>query len=73
MLVRASSLSIAHETAGAACIRHSLRPPVFEGELYARPGRVAPREREVMSLGSALGLGHRFAAAGNCGLITLLL
>jgi hypothetical protein len=32
MLVRASTLSFAHETAGAARIRHSLRPPVFEGE-----------------------------------------
>ena len=30
---RAHPLSIAHETAGAARTRHSLRPPVFEGEV----------------------------------------
>jgi hypothetical protein len=49
MLVRAPTLSFAHETAGAARTRHSLRPPVFEGEPYARLGRVAPRDRKVMS------------------------
>ncbi|MDX6567364.1 MAG: hypothetical protein QOE10_3026 [Gaiellales bacterium] len=41
--------SIAHETAGAARTRHSLRPPVFEGGPYQSLGRVAPRDREVMS------------------------
>jgi hypothetical protein len=49
MLVRAPILSFAHETAGAARIRHSLRPPVFEGEPYTNLGRVAPREGEVTS------------------------
>ena len=37
---------IAHETAGAACTRHPLRP-LFEGELLASLGRIAPREREA--------------------------
>src|SRR6202795_4499011 len=40
----------AHETAGAACTRHSLRPLVFEGETTPRLGRTAPRERECVSL-----------------------
>ena len=34
----AHPLSIAHETAGAARTRHSLRPPVFEGGLYQDSG-----------------------------------
>jgi hypothetical protein len=39
-------LPIAHETAGAARIRHSLRPLTTEGEEFrANLGRIAPRER----------------------------
>src|ERR1700682_4375463 len=36
---------LAHETAGAARTRHSLHPPIFEGEPYPRLGRIAPRDR----------------------------
>jgi hypothetical protein len=32
MLMRALSVHIAHETAGAARIRHSLRPLYFRGQ-----------------------------------------
>src|ERR1700722_13837272 len=39
---------IAHETAGAACTRHPLRP-LFEGELLARLGRIAPRDSKGVS------------------------
>src|SRR5712672_3257329 len=48
MLMRALSVHIAHETAGAARIRHSLRPLYFRGRrLLANLGRNAPRECEV--------------------------
>jgi hypothetical protein len=33
MLMRALSVHVAHETSGAARIRHSLRPLIFEREL----------------------------------------
>ncbi|WP_212416755.1 hypothetical protein, partial [Bradyrhizobium sp. AUGA SZCCT0222] len=40
--------TIAHETAGAARIRHSLRPLNFGGaEFLAKLGRDVPREREI--------------------------
>jgi hypothetical protein len=56
--------SIAHETAGAARTRHSLRPPVFEGGPLSRLGRVAPRDREVMCFKDVLGKeGHEVSAA----------
>src|SRR6476660_10624673 len=49
MLMCALLLPIAHETAGAARIRHSLRPLFGEGgKLPANLGRNAPRERERM-------------------------
>ena len=45
--VRTSS-TIAHETAGAARIRHSLRPLFGEGvRIPAKLGRIAPREHET--------------------------
>ena len=48
--MRALSVHIAHETAGAARIRHSLRPLTTEGEeLPANLGRNASREREAIS------------------------
>jgi hypothetical protein len=47
MLMCALLLPIAHETAGAARIRHSLRPLFGEGEEYlANLGRIGPRDRE---------------------------
>jgi hypothetical protein len=47
MLMRALFVHIAHETAGAARIRHSLRPLTTEGEQFpANLGRNVPRERE---------------------------
>src|SRR6478736_497018 len=47
--VRTSS-TIAHETAGAARIRHSLRPLFGEGvRIPANLGRNAPRDREHIS------------------------
>ena len=50
MLMRALSVHTAHETAGAARIRHSLRPLTTEGEeLPANLGRNASREREAIS------------------------
>jgi hypothetical protein len=50
MLMRALSVHIAHETAGAARTRHSLRPLTIEGrELIADLGRNAPRDREGVS------------------------
>src|SRR5215218_3245179 len=43
----------AHEIAGAARIRHSLRPPFEEGgEFPASLGRIAPRECEAVSTSS---------------------
>ena len=47
MLMRALFVHIAHEIAGAARIRHSLRPLFGEGEkLLAKLGRNASRECE---------------------------
>ena len=46
-----SFVHIAHETAGAARIRHSLRPLTIEGEEFpANLGRIASREREGVSI-----------------------
>src|SRR5437868_13993440 len=43
----------AHETAGAARIRHSLRPLNWRGrKLNAKLGRNAPRDRETISTSS---------------------
>jgi len=39
MLMRALSVHIAHETAGAARIRHSLRPLMTEGVRISRKPR----------------------------------
>jgi hypothetical protein len=48
MLVCSSSVHGAHETSGAARIRHSLR--LVLGATYTvRSGRFAPRDREVVS------------------------
>jgi hypothetical protein len=48
MLVRALPLSIAHETAGAARTRHSLRPLIVEGhDFQQNSDAFAPRECEV--------------------------
>jgi hypothetical protein len=49
MLVCAILVLIAHETAGAACTRHSPLP-LFEGECFASLGQLVPREGERMSL-----------------------
>src|SRR6478752_5380058 len=50
MLMCALFLPIAHETAGAARIRHSLRPLFGEGErFFPQLGRSAPRERKSIS------------------------
>jgi hypothetical protein len=48
MLMRALFVHTAHEIAGAARIRHSLRPLNFGegGKLLAKLGRNAPRECE---------------------------
>jgi len=44
MLVRATHTFIAHETSGAARIRHSLRPLIGEGEEFMQQlGRFVPR------------------------------
>src|SRR5260221_7499343 len=43
----AHPLSIAHETAGAACTRHSLRPLVFEGEPWQASGASRRETAEV--------------------------
>ena len=49
MLVCALLVHIAHETAGAARIRHSLRPLFIEGEEFpAKLGRNVPRECGVV-------------------------
>src|SRR4029079_18172134 len=49
MLMCALFLPIAHETAGAARIRHSLRPLFGEGdELQANLGRNATRQRDTV-------------------------
>jgi hypothetical protein len=44
MLVCVLLRIIAHETAGAASTRHSLRPLISEGHDFANLGRKAPRE-----------------------------
>src|SRR5665213_1147200 len=44
MLMRASTLSIAHETAGAARTRHSLRPLIDEGHVMAKTRAHSCRE-----------------------------
>jgi hypothetical protein len=50
MLVCALFVHIAHETAGAARTRSSLRPLTIEGEeLPANLGRNASRDRETVS------------------------
>jgi hypothetical protein len=50
MLVCALFVHIAHETAGAARTRSSLRPLTIEGEEFpADLGRNVPREREAVS------------------------
>src|SRR6266568_5330524 len=50
MLVCATFYNFAHETSGAARIRHSLRPLFFRGrEIPANLGRDAPRECEAVS------------------------
>src|SRR4029079_9448870 len=51
MLMRALSVHTAHETAGAARIRHSLRPLIGRGRtLLAKLGQNMPRECEVVSV-----------------------
>ena len=55
MLMRALLVHIAHETAGAARIPHSLRPLTTEGEeINANLGRNASREREGVPLSSVI-------------------
>src|SRR5258707_9523561 len=50
MLMRALLVHIAHETAGAARTRHSLRPLYFRGRrLLANLGHFVPRECECVS------------------------
>src|SRR6267154_845708 len=50
MLVCVSSHNFAHETAGAARIRHSPRPLITQGaKIQAQPGQIAPRDREGVS------------------------
>ena len=44
MLMRALLVHIAHETAGAARTRHSLRPLYFEGENYLQTSGDQRRE-----------------------------
>ena len=44
MLVCVFFALIAHETAGAACTRHSLLPPTSRDKVQARLGRVSCRE-----------------------------
>ncbi|MGH6643563.1 MAG: hypothetical protein ACRED3_12800, partial [Bradyrhizobium sp.] len=45
-----SFVHVAHEIAGAARIRHSLRPLISEGEEFqVKLGRKASRDREVVS------------------------
>ena len=45
MLVCVFPCAFAHETAGAACTRHSLLPPSSRDKVHASLGRIAPRER----------------------------
>ena len=44
-----TSCAIAHETAGAARTRLSLRPPIGGCEIPANLGRIAPRDCEAVS------------------------
>jgi len=48
MLVRAATHFIAHGTAGAACTRHSLHPPIFEGEPNQDSAHRAARVRRYV-------------------------
>src|SRR5437899_905575 len=49
MLMRALSVHIAHETAGAARTRHSLRPLIAEGGTFPpKLARTARRDREAV-------------------------
>jgi hypothetical protein len=48
MLVCVFHVPFAHETAGAACTRHSLLPLLGE-KVLKNFGRIAPREREIVS------------------------
>ena len=50
MLVCALSVHIAHETAGAARIRHSLRPLIREGEEFPHNSGASCREIEKLRL-----------------------
>ena len=53
MLVCALFVHIAHETAGAARTRPSLRPLIGEGgKFLANLGRIEPRDREAVSAGT---------------------
>jgi hypothetical protein len=59
MLMRALFVHTAHETAGAARIRHSLRPPDIEGEEFsAKLGQIVPRECEGVSIPRHSGMRH---------------
>ena len=61
-----SLCAIAHETAGAARTRSSLRPLIGEGERYANLGRNAPRDREgVLSTPSPRSRGERVGVRGS--------
>jgi hypothetical protein len=48
--VRIFACNLAHETAGAARTRHSLRPLISGVVAEARLGQIVPREREGASL-----------------------
>src|SRR5260370_6184346 len=56
MLVCVSSHNFAHETAGAARTRLSLRPLLFGAAFLASLGRIAPRGRGVVSTTMATSL-----------------
>ena len=50
MLVCVFLCTVAHETAGAACTRCSLRPLIKRVRKFlANLGRIVPRDREVVS------------------------
>src|SRR3979409_1873041 len=55
MLVCVFLCNFAHETAGAACTRHSLRPLFSGRKIHARLARIAPRECETVSHSSLRG------------------
>jgi hypothetical protein len=64
MLVCVFLHNFAHETAGAARIRLSLLPLVFEGKGFAKLGQTVSRERERMSeIDSGLATSLRGAVA----------